>query len=51
MTDNARTASANMTTTPPKRKLNWRPVDIVIMAILGIATGFIFVVWNNIGYA
>ena len=51
MTENARTASANMTTTPPKRKLNWRPVDIVIMAILGIATGFIFVVWNNIGYA
>ncbi|WP_454979057.1 ECF transporter S component [Corynebacterium propinquum] len=51
MTDNARTASANMTTTPPKRKLTWRPVDIVIMAILGIATGFIFVVWNNIGYA
>ena len=51
MTENARTASANMTTTPPKRKLNWRPVDIVIMAILGIATGFIFVVWNNIGDA
>lgn len=35
----------------PKRNLQWRPIDIVIVAILGVATGFIFVVWNNIGYA
>ena len=35
----------------PKRSLTWRPIDIVIVAILGVATGFIFVVWNNIGYA
>ena len=34
-----------------KRSLQWRPIDIVIVAILGVATGFIFVVWNNIGYA
>lgn len=34
-----------------KRNLQWRPIDIVIVAILGVATGFIFVVWNNIGYA
>ena len=34
-----------------KRNLSWRPIDIVIVAILGVATGFIFVVWNNIGYA
>ena len=34
-----------------ERNLQWRPIDIVIVAILGVATGFIFVVWNNIGYA
>lgn len=38
-------------TAEPKRSLTWRPIDIVIVAILGVATGFIFVVWNNIGYA
>lgn len=48
MSDHSSTARA---TAEPKRSLTWRPIDIVIVAILGVATGFIFVVWNNIGYA
>ncbi|MCS4489906.1 ECF transporter S component [Corynebacterium sp. ES2794-CONJ1] len=31
--------------------LNWRVIDIVIAAVLGVATGLIFWVWNSIGYA
>lgn len=48
MSDHSSNARA---TAQPKRSLTWRPIDIVIVAILGVATGFIFVVWNNIGYA
>lgn len=48
MSDHSSNARA---TAKPKRSLTWRPIDIVIVAILGVATGFIFVVWNNIGYA
>ncbi|WP_027017515.1 ECF transporter S component [Corynebacterium pseudodiphtheriticum] len=48
MSDHSSNARA---TAEPKRSLTWRPIDIVIVAILGVATGFIFVVWNNIGYA
>ncbi|ALC05479.1 hypothetical protein CDES_05210 [Corynebacterium deserti GIMN1.010] len=29
----------------------WRVIDIVIAAVLGVACGLIFVVWNSIGYA
>lgn len=34
-------------TAPPR----WRVIDIVTAAILGIACGFIFVVWNQLGNA
>lgn len=44
-------SAAGTSPTLVKRNLSWRPIDIVIVAILGVATGFIFVVWNNIGYA
>ncbi|WP_080795665.1 ECF transporter S component [Corynebacterium pacaense] len=30
---------------------SWRVIDIVIAAVLGVACGLIFVVWNSIGYA
>ncbi|MDO4687007.1 MAG: ECF transporter S component [Corynebacterium sp.] len=30
---------------------HWRVVDIVIAAVLGVACGLIFWVWNSIGYA
>ncbi|TDT30907.1 ECF transporter S component [Naumannella halotolerans] len=29
----------------------WRVVDIVVAAVLGVATGLIFVAWNVVGYA
>jgi energy-coupling factor transport system substrate-specific component len=32
------------------RSLRWRVVDIVIAAVLGVATGLIFWFWNTIGY-
>ncbi|MDY3127253.1 MAG: ECF transporter S component [Corynebacterium sp.] len=33
------------------RSLNWRVVDIVVASILGVACGFVFLVWNSVGYA
>lgn len=30
---------------------HWRVVDIVVAAVLGVACGLIFWVWNSIGYA
>lgn len=36
---------------PRKRSLNWRVVDIIIAAVLGVACGLIFWVWNSIGGA
>ncbi|GAA1773592.1 ECF transporter S component [Agromyces lapidis] len=35
----------------PKRNLRWRVVDIVVAAVIGVATGLLFLFWNNIGYA
>lgn len=34
-----------------KQSSQWRVIDIVIAAVLGVACGLIFVVWNSIGYA
>lgn len=34
------------------RRLNWRVVDIVVAAVLGVAIGLVFWAWNTtIGYA
>lgn len=35
----------------PQRSLNWRIVDIVVASVLGVACGFVFLVWNTVGYA
>ncbi|WP_425310734.1 ECF transporter S component [Ammonicoccus fulvus] len=32
-------------------RLQWRVVDIVVAAVLGVACGLIFVAWNSVGYA
>lgn len=38
--------------TPRKsRDLRWRVVDIVVASVIGVATGLLFLFWNNIGYA
>ncbi|QAY59212.1 hypothetical protein ET475_03865 [Microbacterium protaetiae] len=44
------------TSAPPQaaastRRLNWRVVDIVVGAVLGVAIGLVFWAWNTIGYA
>lgn len=33
-----------------RSRTHWRVIDIVTAAVLGVATGLIFVVWNTIGY-
>ncbi len=38
-------------TTTPARTYGWRVVDIVVAAVLGVATGVIFVGWNFVGGA
>ena len=42
------TAPAN--SAAPKN-YSWRVVDIVTAAVLGVACGLLFWVWNSIGYA
>lgn len=42
MTDSASAARAN---------LSWRNIDIIIAAVIGVAVGLIFVIWNIIGGA
>ena len=34
-----------------KKMMTWRVVDIVVAAVLGVACGLLFWVWNSIGYA
>lgn len=45
------TATPTSTPTNAPARRGWRVVDIVVAAVLGVATGLIFVVWNNVGYA
>lgn len=33
------------------RNLRWRVVDIVVASVIGVATGLLFLFWNNVGYA
>ncbi len=48
MTDTRLPSSSEITR---KAQSTWRVIDIVIAAVLGVACGLIFVVWNSIGYA
>lgn len=32
-------------------RFRWRVVDIVVASVIGVATGLLFLIWNNIGYA
>ncbi|MFT0762075.1 ECF transporter S component [Scrofimicrobium sp. R131] len=32
------------------KQSGWRVVDLVTAAVLGVATGIIFIIWNQIGY-
>jgi len=44
-------AAAGSAAAPAQRRLGWRVIDIVTAAVLGVATGLIFVAWNFIGGA
>jgi energy-coupling factor transport system substrate-specific component len=35
----------------PARSTRWRVVDIVVASVIGVATGLVFLFWNNVGYA
>ncbi|MBV7281595.1 MULTISPECIES: ECF transporter S component [Corynebacterium] len=40
-----------MTSSTQRTASRWRVVDIVVAAVLGVATGLIFWIWNSVGYA
>ncbi|MDN8578168.1 ECF transporter S component [Corynebacterium sanguinis] len=40
-----------VSTSRASSRLQWRVVDIVTAAVLGVACGLIFWVWNTVGYA
>jgi energy-coupling factor transport system permease protein len=44
----ATTEAPSSTTTSPRKKINarWRVVDIVVAAVIGVATGLLFFGWN-----
>ncbi|WP_424465886.1 ECF transporter S component [Pseudoclavibacter helvolus] len=44
-------APAQAPAKPAKSRFRWRVIDIVTAAVLGVATGLIFIVWNSVGYA
>lgn len=53
-TDRTTSAAAESTvdaTPAPARRTRWRVVDIVVASVIGVATGLVFLFWNNVGYA
>lgn len=46
-------ASASSTTVRPTtgNRFRWRPVDIVVASVLGVAIGLVFWGWNTVGFA
>ena len=45
------TTASTSSVVPAKRRTGrWRVVDIVVAAVLGVATGLLFVLWNGVGY-
>ena len=44
-------AVASDETTAARQPYRWRVVDIVVCAVLGVASGLIFFGWNSVGYA
>ncbi|MBW1638860.1 ECF transporter S component [Microbacterium resistens] len=45
------TSASAVVTATGTRNLRWRVVDIVVAAVLGVALGLVFWVWNTVGYA
>lgn len=51
MTNTSPTSIDDVTRPTSTGRLQWRVVDIVVAAVLGVACGLIFVAWNSVGYA
>ncbi|WP_432559437.1 ECF transporter S component [Granulicoccus sp. GXG6511] len=51
MTTTRQPSSDDLTKPTSTGRLQWRVVDIVVAAVLGVACGLIFVAWNSVGYA
>ncbi|WP_139416925.1 ECF transporter S component [Agromyces laixinhei] len=47
----AASETSSPSTPRTQRDLRWRVVDIVVASVIGVATGLLFLIWNNIGYA
>lgn len=47
----ASVTSSDSAVTPDSRRFRWRVVDIVVASVIGVATGLVFLFWNNVGYA
>ena len=46
--------ASDTTSTPATgsgRRTRWRVIDIVVASVIGVATGLVFLIWNNVGYA
>ncbi len=50
-TSTSASASTGESTGAPSRTMRWRVVDIVVAAVLGVATGLLFWGWNVVGGA
>jgi energy-coupling factor transport system substrate-specific component len=47
----ATVTSSNSANATDSRRFRWRVVDIVVASVIGVATGLVFLFWNNVGYA
>ena len=43
--------SSDSAVSSDSRRFRWRVVDIVVASVIGVATGLVFLFWNNVGYA
>lgn len=43
--------TSSESTATGSRRFRWRVVDIVVASVIGVATGLVFLFWNNVGYA
>jgi energy-coupling factor transport system substrate-specific component len=47
----ASVTSSDSAVATDSRRFRWRVVDIVVASVIGVATGLVFLFWNNVGYA
>jgi energy-coupling factor transport system substrate-specific component len=47
----ASVTSSDSAAATDSRRFRWRVVDIVVASVIGVATGLVFLFWNNVGFA